>query len=224
MTAAIAGCIETFVGRAVLDRFRVSFGVDTSPADAKEHWDKIVEVSVTCHIKRGPLRVAWTGTTGPGPPSGVRKARTYRGEGDFRARTAASIAFGSISSPIDSSIRRLYSSRSHSPRSRLAPAAAAVRSRSRGSVRSRHHRYTVRTDTPVISAVRRALRCGYALRTRARFACYSTVAAVGFPGCGSSVDHLRNEEPGVPLIPQPGHRPRQSRKRPAVALLPDTRE
>ena len=167
MTAAIAGCIETFVGRAVLDRFRVSFGVDTSPADAKEHWDKIVEVSVTCHIKRGPLRVAWTGTTGPGPPSGVRKARTYRGEGDFRARTAASIAFGSISSPIDSSIRRLYSSRSHSPRSRLAPAAAAVRSRSRGSVRSRHHRYTVRTETPVISAARRAPRYGYALRTRA---------------------------------------------------------
>jgi hypothetical protein len=46
LSAAIASCLEVIVGRAVPDKFRVSFGRGVSPADAQKHWEPIIESTV----------------------------------------------------------------------------------------------------------------------------------------------------------------------------------
>ena len=45
MTAAVAGCLETFLGRKVPNLFRISFGL-ASPTEAKTLWVKLLDVTI----------------------------------------------------------------------------------------------------------------------------------------------------------------------------------
>jgi hypothetical protein len=57
LTAAIASCIETLAGGAVPNKFRVSFGENTSPETAQEYWKPIVEAAISfCSQLEPPLR------------------------------------------------------------------------------------------------------------------------------------------------------------------------
>lgn len=46
LTAAIASCLETFIGRAVINSFDASFGNQTSPAKGEQYWKPIVELTL----------------------------------------------------------------------------------------------------------------------------------------------------------------------------------
>lgn len=46
LTAAIASCLEQFLGRAVSDSYRLSFGPHISPEDGSRIWQPIVELSL----------------------------------------------------------------------------------------------------------------------------------------------------------------------------------
>lgn len=46
LTAAIAKCLETFLGQAIPNVFRTSFGVKTSPQVGQELWNQIVVVTI----------------------------------------------------------------------------------------------------------------------------------------------------------------------------------
>jgi hypothetical protein len=46
LTTSVAACIETVLGKAVPNLFRVSFGTKTSPAHAQELWKPIVDASI----------------------------------------------------------------------------------------------------------------------------------------------------------------------------------
>jgi hypothetical protein len=46
LTTSVASCIETFLGKAVANPFRVSFGSKTSPTQALDLWKPIVDASI----------------------------------------------------------------------------------------------------------------------------------------------------------------------------------
>jgi hypothetical protein len=46
LSAAIAACLETFAGRALPNRFRISFGTKVSPEAAQKLWEPIVDATI----------------------------------------------------------------------------------------------------------------------------------------------------------------------------------
>ncbi|OPX04662.1 hypothetical protein B1A75_01610 [Geobacillus sp. LEMMY01] len=46
LTAAIASCLETLLGRAITNLFDVSFGNATSPEEGEQYWKPIVELTI----------------------------------------------------------------------------------------------------------------------------------------------------------------------------------
>jgi hypothetical protein len=43
LASAVSGCAEIYLGRAIADSFKLSFGATTSPAVAVEYWKPLVE-------------------------------------------------------------------------------------------------------------------------------------------------------------------------------------
>jgi len=54
--SAIAACLETFIGRRIPNKFRISFGEKASPKKSQEIWTKVVEVNLPmCNQLEGAL-------------------------------------------------------------------------------------------------------------------------------------------------------------------------
>jgi len=46
LASAMASCLETFISRKIPNRFRISFGDNTSPKKAQDYWTSIVNINV----------------------------------------------------------------------------------------------------------------------------------------------------------------------------------
>lgn len=46
LSSSIVGCLETILGRKIPNRYRISFGNDTSPKQAEHYWEEIVDVTL----------------------------------------------------------------------------------------------------------------------------------------------------------------------------------
>jgi hypothetical protein len=57
LTAAIAACLETFAGKAIPNKFRISFEKGISPAAAQQLWEPIVDATIPfCSQLEPPLK------------------------------------------------------------------------------------------------------------------------------------------------------------------------